>query len=185
VLQATLEVLWTRGFESLELPEVARRAGVHASTIYRRWGSKSRLVGEAVLERGSPLRPTPDTGTLRGDLMRLVQDGTELLRTPPVRALFMVLLDDPGAQSAELEEARARLWQAHVSDLAAIVDRAVLRSELPASTDPESLADLVVAPAFFRAVVTGQDLGSGQAASIVEQALRATGARPIERPRGT
>src|SRR6266508_6116912 len=108
VLQATVELLWARGFEALEVPEIARRADVHASTIYRRWGSKSRLVGEAVLERGGPLSPTPDTGTLTGDLIRLMLDGAELLRTRPARALFVVLLDDPSGQSVDLGEARAR-----------------------------------------------------------------------------
>jgi len=180
VLQATVELLWARGFEALEVPEIARRADVHASTIYRRWGSKSRLVGEAVLERGGPLSPTPDTGTLTGDLIRLVLDGAELLRTRPARALFVVLLDDPRGQSVALGEARARFWQTHVGDLSAIVDRAVVRSELPPSTDPELLADLVIAPAFFRVVVAGQRLGIDQAASIVGRALRALGAGPTE-----
>src|SRR6266542_6402050 len=109
-LQATIELLWAGGFEALEVPEIARRAGVHASTIYRRWGSKSRLVGEAVLERGGPLSPTPDTGTLRGDLIRLVLDGAELLRTPPVRALFVVLLVECDGLTARIVEARARFW---------------------------------------------------------------------------
>ncbi|SRR6266542_63638 len=180
VLQATIELLWAGGFEALEVPEIARRAGVHASTIYRRWGSKSRLVGEAVLERGGPLSPAPDTGTLRGDLMRLVLDGAELLRTPPVRALFVVLLDAPSGQSVALGDARARFWRTHIGDLSAIVDRAVVRSELPPSTDPELLADLVIAPTFFRVVVTDQDLDIDQAASIVGRALRALGAGPME-----
>jgi AcrR family transcriptional regulator len=43
----------------MQVPEIARRAGVHSTTIYRRWGSRSRLVGEALLERGRPLSPTP------------------------------------------------------------------------------------------------------------------------------
>jgi len=133
-----------------------------------------------VLERGSPLSPPPDAGAVRGDLIRLVLDGAELLRTPPVRALFAVLLDDPGGQSVELAAARARFWQAHLRDLAAIVDRAVRRSELPPSTDPESLADLVVAPAFFRAVVVGQDLGMDEPATIPGRALRAVAAGPTE-----
>jgi hypothetical protein len=38
VLGATLVVLAERGFDGLELPEVAPRAGVNASTVYRRWG---------------------------------------------------------------------------------------------------------------------------------------------------
>src|SRR5262245_64597066 len=87
VLAATLELLAERGFERTELPEVARRAGVHATTVYRRWGAKVRLVGEALLERARPLTPTPDTGTLRSDLEQLLGEGGAHMRTPPVRAL--------------------------------------------------------------------------------------------------
>ena len=87
VLQATLELLAETGYDGAELPEVARRAGVHPTTIYRRWGTKSRLVGEAILERSRPLSPTPDTGSLRTDLERLLLEGAGLVRTPAVRAL--------------------------------------------------------------------------------------------------
>ncbi len=59
VLGATLEVSGERGFEGLEVPEVARRAGVSASTIYRRWQSKAPLAGEALVERTRPLTTTP------------------------------------------------------------------------------------------------------------------------------
>jgi AcrR family transcriptional regulator len=78
VLSATLDVLAERGFEGLELPEVARRAGVHATSIYRRWRSKHRLVGEALLEQGRPLSPTPDTGALHTDLERLLTEEPRL-----------------------------------------------------------------------------------------------------------
>src|SRR5262245_26978742 len=86
VLGAALDVLAERGFEALEVPEVAARAGVSASTIYRRWTSKGRLAGEALLERARPLSPTPDTGALRSDLEQLLLEGGALLRTPPVVA---------------------------------------------------------------------------------------------------
>src|SRR5688572_33420223 len=77
VLEATLELLAERGYDGAEVPEVARRAGVHPTTVYRRWGTKSRLVGEALLERSRPLTPTPDTGSLRPDLGRLLVAGAE------------------------------------------------------------------------------------------------------------
>src|SRR5262249_42882867 len=59
VLAATLELLAERGYEQMELPEVARRAGVNVTTVYRRWGSKARLAREGRLERASPTLPAP------------------------------------------------------------------------------------------------------------------------------
>src|SRR5688572_31365663 len=79
VLAATLELLAERGYEGAELPEIARRAGVHPTTVYRRWDTKAKLVGEALLEQAATLSPTPDTGALRTDLERLLLDGAALV----------------------------------------------------------------------------------------------------------
>jgi len=64
-----------------------------STTVYRRWGKKSQLIGEALLDQAATLTATPDTGTLRTDLEKLIADGATLVRTPPVRALFQVLLE--------------------------------------------------------------------------------------------
>jgi AcrR family transcriptional regulator len=141
VLAATLELLAERGYERTELPEVARRAGVNAATVYRRWGSKARLAGEALLERAEPLVPTPDTGALRTDLERLLVEGGALLRTPPVRAMFEILLAQSTNPATEIAAARDRFLARHVEEARRIVDRAVERSELPAGTDPAALVE--------------------------------------------
>src|SRR5215211_4133853 len=68
VMQATLEILAEKGFEGTGLAEIGKRAGVHTATVYRRWGSKRRLVGEAMLTRTEPLFLPPDLGSFRADL---------------------------------------------------------------------------------------------------------------------
>jgi AcrR family transcriptional regulator len=176
VLAATLELLAERGFEDMQLPEVARRADVHVTTVYRRWGSKARLVGEALLERGRPLSPTPDTGAFRTDLERLLVEGGALLRTPPVQAMFEVLLSESAKPSAEIARARDRFFAAHLEEAQSIIDRAVTRAELPAGTDPGVLIELVIGPALLRTLLMGLALDQAAAAAIVaraEAALRA------------
>ena len=171
VLAATLEVLAEQGYDGAELPEIARRAGVHPTTVYRRWGSKAKLVGEALLERSRTLTPTPDTGALRTDLERLLLDGAALVHTPPVRALFEVLLADSTDMSPEVAAARDRFWAAHLEEARGIVDRAVARGELPAGTDPAALIDLVIGPAVLRLRMMGQDLGPTEVSQIVTRAV--------------
>lgn len=173
VLEATLELLAERGYDGAELPEIARRAGVHPTTVYRRWGSKSRLVGEALLERSRPLSPTPDTGSLRTDLERLLLDGVGLVRTPAVRALFEVLLAGSAEPSTDVAAARDRFWAAHLEESGGIVERAVERSELPTGTDPAALLDLVIGPALLRLVLMGQHLEPTDVTRIVDRAIAA------------
>lgn len=150
VLAAALVLLEERGFEGTELPEVARRAGVNPTTVYRRWGTKARLVGEALLERARPLTPTPDTGSVRRDLERLLVEGGELIRTPQVLALFEVLLREGSAPSGEVVQARNRFWAAHLDEFRQIVDRGVARGELPPGADPAALVELVIGPVLVR-----------------------------------
>lgn len=171
VLAATLELLGERGFEGTELTEVARRAGVHPTSVYRRWRTKARLVGEALLERSRPLSPTPDTGALRTDLERLLIDGATLVRTPPVRALFEVLLTE--STDPEVVQARDRFWAAHMEEARGIVERAVARGELPPGTNPAALVELIIGPALLRLLLMGQDLGAEDAAEIVTRAIEA------------
>jgi AcrR family transcriptional regulator len=170
VLSATLDVLAERGFDRLQVPDVARRAGVHATPVYRRWGSKHRLVGEALLERGRPPSPTPDTGALRTDLERLLVEGGALLRTAPVLALFEVLLTNAEHPSDEVARARDRFFAAYVEEAQTIVERAVARSELPKGTDPTVLIELVIGPALLRTLFMGLDLGHTAATAIVARA---------------
>jgi AcrR family transcriptional regulator len=171
VLGATLQVLAELGYEAAEFPEIARRAGVHPTTVYRRWGTKAQLVGEALIERAATLSPTPDTGALRTDLERLLLDGAALVHTPPVRALFEVLMAHSADLSTEVAAARDRFWAAHLEEARGIVDRAVARSELPPGTDPAALIDLVIGPALLRLLMMGQDIGPKEVSGIVTRAV--------------
>jgi AcrR family transcriptional regulator len=184
VLAAAAELLAELGYERVELPEIARRAGVHPTTVYRRWPTKSQLVGEALLERSRPLSPTPDSGALRTDLAQLLLEGAALVHTPAVRGLFEVLISDSTNPSRDLAAARDRFWAAHLDEARGVVDRAVARSELPPGTDPAALIDLIVGPALLRLLLMGQDLEPEAVGEIVDRAMNAlrppisSGSRP-------
>src|SRR6476646_9810011 len=47
VLDATIALLREEG-DAFGIPQVAARAGVHETSIYRRWGSREALIVEAV-----------------------------------------------------------------------------------------------------------------------------------------
>ena len=187
VLTATLQLLAEGGYDEVELPAVARRAGVHPTTVYRRWNTRAQLVGEALLEGSRTLSATPDTGALESDLERLLVDGSTLVRTPAVRALFQVLLAQSTEATPEIAAARDRFWAAHEVEASGIVERAIARSELPPGTEPAALVDLVIGPALLRLLLKGEDIGEREASEIVTRAvtsLRSPGA-PTARPSET
>ena len=69
ILQAAAELLAERGLGGMSIEEVAARAGVGKTTIYRRWTSRGTLALDAFLTEFQGQQPLPDTGSLRGDLL--------------------------------------------------------------------------------------------------------------------
>jgi AcrR family transcriptional regulator len=175
VLQAAFDVLVEQGYDAMTLPEVARRAGVHPATLYRRWKTKPVLLAEAMLELTAQLGPPPDTGTLRGDLERLLAGAVALLDQLPTRAVLAALA---GAlhPTDEVVHARDQFWSTRLEPARAIVARAVARGELPAGADAEALLELLIGPAYLRTLVTGRPRDAGFVAATVDRAIAALGA---------
>src|SRR6185437_11155783 len=66
ILTATADLLAERGLAAMSIEEVAARAGVGKTTIYRRWPSKGLLALDAFVISFRAEQPLPDTGSLRG-----------------------------------------------------------------------------------------------------------------------
>ena len=65
VLSAVLQELSRVGYRGLRIEDVALRAGVNKTTVYRRWPTKIELVRAALVCDSTCRIPHPDTGTLR------------------------------------------------------------------------------------------------------------------------
>jgi TetR/AcrR family transcriptional regulator, transcriptional repressor for nem operon len=48
VLRKAIEVFWTRGFDSTNLPEILEAMGLSKSSLYETFGDKNKLFGEAI-----------------------------------------------------------------------------------------------------------------------------------------
>ena len=68
VLRAAGDALAEDGFDRLDLAEIARRAGVGKTTVYRRWGTVPGLVADLLTEMAEESLPRTATGSLLGDL---------------------------------------------------------------------------------------------------------------------
>ena len=62
---ATLELLEDVGYEMLQLSDVAKRAEVNKTTVYRRWPTKTALVVDLLTSYTRGAVATPDTGSLQ------------------------------------------------------------------------------------------------------------------------
>src|SRR6201986_3085950 len=82
VLAAAFEELAANGFDGATVAGIAKRSGVHETTVYRRWVTRENLLVAALLERSADLIPTPDTGSTRRDLLAIARGVIAYMRSP-------------------------------------------------------------------------------------------------------
>jgi AcrR family transcriptional regulator len=94
VLRATREELAQVGYRGLRIEDVAARAKVNKTTIYRRWPTKVDLVQETLHSILSVHDATPDTGTLRGDLVAVAEEMLRFLSSADGKVLVRMMMTE-------------------------------------------------------------------------------------------
>ena len=175
VLRAALDVLTHDGPAAVSLSEIARRAGVHATSLQRRWGSTDAVLLDAMLSRSQESVPVPDTGTVRGDLVAFATSLALYLASERGAALTRTMAavgDDAG-----LAESRNRFWRARYEIVCVVIDRAVDRAELPTGTDAGLALELLIAPLHFRHLLTREAIDEHFIEQTVEVLIDGLAAR--------
>lgn len=172
VQAATLDELVAVGYADLTIEAVAERAGVHRTTIYRRWPDKRSLVLGALIDYAADQLPIPDTADLGRDLRLLGHAIDSDLRRPQALALLRTMIADrPG--SSEVSDVRTQLWTDRRRHAQAIPRRAIERGELPADTDPAAVIDMLAGPIYLRRLIQDRPM---TATEIDELATRVVAA---------
>jgi AcrR family transcriptional regulator len=153
---------------------------VHKTTVYRRWGSKSELVRQALAATAQSMIEVPDSGTAGEDLRLLSRAVQATLGSPRGAATTRTVLAGAGA-SPEIRAMMARFWETRLAAISAIIDRGVARGELPAGTEPAGVMHAVAAPLFYRLLVTGEPLTPEHADETAAAALAAARAGVFSR----
>lgn len=150
VLDAVLTQLVEHGYDELTVDTVAARAGVHRTTVYRRWRDVGGLLADALDAAGGDDWQPDSTGSLEGDLTVLNREvQTALTAEPSVTAALIAA----SFRSDEAAHALKRFWEDRYARCEEVVDRAVRRGELPARTDARALLVAATAPIYHRLVL--------------------------------
>jgi AcrR family transcriptional regulator len=165
--QATIELLAEFGYDRLTIEAVAARAGAGKATVYRRWANKAELVADALAQRHAAM-PVPDTGSVRGDLLALIDDKgnaeSQEFRTRLFSGLIPALVEN-----AELRVAFQRVRGADTIEK--ILERGVERGEIAAPKNAELLAALFPAVSLYRFVMFGESHDRTFARTFVDSVL--------------
>ncbi|GGV08039.1 TetR family transcriptional regulator [Streptomyces filipinensis] len=147
VHQAVTDLISERGYGKFTVGDVAARAGVADSSVYRRWGSLETLLTDVALTRLNERSPMPDTGSLAGDLRAYAAQVAREITGPEGLALvrLAVALSSTGQQG---RQARDDLLAARTRQLQSMLDRARERGEH--APDAYDVLDHVLAPMYIR-----------------------------------
>lgn len=175
VLRAAGDVLAERGFGHLDLADVARRAEVGKTTVYRRWGSVDGLMTDLLAEMAEESLPRTETGTLLGDLTANARLVRQTLADPRQGPLFKAVIA-AATGDATTAEALRRFYETRVAEWAPCVEAAVERGEVPEGTDPHEVVRAVSAPLYYRLLTTDRPLDEAAADRAASAAVAAAAA---------
>ena len=147
-LAATADLIAERGVDNLTIEDVAARSGVAKTTIYRHWPSRGPLIIDAVRSCWAHL-PTPDTGDLRTDLVRLFE-GMVRVDLSSLAGRIMPSLLSVAGRDPEVERLTRELAEERARPVREILGRAVARGELSTAVDEEVALGVVVGPLLYR-----------------------------------
>jgi AcrR family transcriptional regulator len=172
VLRAAGDALAEQGIDRLDLADVARRADVGKTTVYRRWGTVTGLVADLLTDMAEQSLPRTRTGSLLGDLRANARLVRRTLTDPRQGALFKAVIA-AATCDARTADALHRFYDTRVKEWAPCVREAVERGELPADTDAEEVIRAVSAPLYYRLLASGNALDDEAADRAAEAAVAA------------
>jgi AcrR family transcriptional regulator len=173
ILDVTLQLLTEQGY-LFTVDDVARRAGVHKTTVYRRWDTKPQLVAAAIDRLAANTIEIRRTGDAEKDLRSLAVQVARALRSAAgrnaVRATFAAAGSDE-ALTTVVRDFFARRY----AEAIPLIRSGVAAGEIRGDVDPVLLWQAMVNPMHLNALC-GVDTGDDSARALVDLVL--AGARP-------
>ncbi|MGI5222824.1 TetR/AcrR family transcriptional regulator [Nocardia sp. CA-290969] len=175
VLQVAGELLAEHGFARLDLGEVAGRAEVGKTTVYRRWRTPAGLVADLLVDMAEQSVPRAATGSLRGDLAANARLVAKTLTDPRQGRLFRAVIAAATCDEATAE-ALHRFYEARLTEWSACITDAVERGEVPPGTDPRAVLGAVSGPLYYRLLASGDPIDEHAVRFAAEAAASAAAA---------
>ena len=143
---------------TVTVPQIAARAGVTPSTIYRRWGDLSVLLADVALARLRPDSEPANTGSLRGDVRAWAEQYLDEMSSEPGRHIL---------RDVQCSATPGYCVTIIGAQLQTILDR------YPDQPGPsvDRLINLVVAPTVFRILFSAAALEVEELHRLIEIAL--------------
>ena len=161
VHKAVLELQLEIDPAQINVPCIAKKAGVTPSTIYRRWGNLAALLSDVALAKLKPDYLPQDYGSFKADLYAWVEQYIEEYTSSVGRSLLIDIV------SSSESENRVECYDLVNQQLDIIRDRAIQRNER--YIDNHIIIEMVVAPIIYMTLFSRQDLEVAYAHTLLER----------------
>ncbi|MCA1217990.1 TetR/AcrR family transcriptional regulator [Streptomyces sp. 8L] len=177
ILAATRQALVEVGWSKLTMGDVAARAGVAKTTLYRRWPGRNELVVDAVAVLFDELE-LPDLGSLSADVESVVRQFGALLDRPEAKTALMAVVAEATRDDALRRRIRTAIVDRQKRLVVAGRRRAEERGELPPPPDPDAAArdtdlifDVVAGAVVHRTLVSAEPVDHDWAHRLAQLVL--------------
>lgn len=162
ILDAAWDELAAVGYQRLTMENVAARAETGKQVLYRRWHNRAELVLAAIRHHsGSIVDSVPDTGTLRGDVIALLQRMAHRQHDLGTDTMHGLL-----AEAASLP---AEFFGIMDQTLATILKRAAARGECTVNGLSPRVIALPATLARYEGFITNQPVSDSALTAIVDE----------------
>lgn len=146
ILDATLALLATEGFEAMSIEAIAARAGVGKKTIYRWWSSKEALVIDAIKNVQQMKNPVIDTGSLRDDLIALFRNTFQTWSSPDARGLLIELVGLMTTHPEVFQAYYDQVFASRLQQAIQVIQRAQAQGDVRQDLDATEILSLLAGP---------------------------------------
>ncbi len=171
IIAATRELVLDSGVAAFNVEAVAHAAGAARSTIYRHWPEPHELLVDTLTSMSREF-PTPDTGSLRSDLIACAELLRPVLDDPRTRRLFLDITR-AAAEDPEVEEVRQQLIEARHDPMRLILQRAMARGEVDPEIDIRLAIHLVEGPWLSTSVLQNLPMTDDDITTMVDLIAKA------------
>lgn len=175
ILDATMTLLDERKpgaltVQRLSIERIAREAGVSKTTIYRWWPSKAAVVIDTFLENHIVRTPVRDDIPAIQALSEHLASLTKIYSGREGRLISQLIAEcqyDPQTM-AEFKE---RFWRHRQEAVTGLIQRAVKEGAIRGDVAPDTVAELLYAPIYFRLLLDSGPLDRDAMANMLNAAL--------------
>jgi AcrR family transcriptional regulator len=166
ILAATIQLLSQKPLRDISIEEIARKANVGKTTIYKWWPSKAYVALDAFSRKINRMVPMPDMGSVRKDILEQCRSLIAFFKSPAGRILGQFVVEsESDKEFASLF--RERFLKPRREAAGVIFDRGVQRGEIDQNVNRELVLDMIYGPTIFRLFVGHSPLDDNLAEEMV------------------